>query len=84
MEELIRRARESIIDADEDEAMNLIREARARQLDVMELLRLGFAAGNNEVGSLFEAGQITAAGDHDRLYLTSTTYRKLYDQQSIS
>ena len=59
MEELIRRARESIIDADEDEAMNLIREARARQLDVMELLRLGFAAGNNEVGSLFEAGQIS-------------------------
>lgn len=59
MEELIRRARQSIIDADEDEAMNLIREARARQLDVMELLRLGFAVGNNEVGSLFESGQIS-------------------------
>lgn len=31
---------------------------------------------------LFEAGQITAAGDHDRLYLTSCVYRKLYDQQN--
>lgn len=33
---------------------------------------------------LFEAGQITAAGDHDRLYLTSGTYRKLYDQQAVT
>jgi subfamily B ATP-binding cassette protein MsbA len=31
---------------------------------------------------LFEAGQITATGDHDRLYLTSCVYRKLYDQQN--
>jgi len=32
---------------------------------------------------LFESGRITAAGDHDRLYLTSGVYRKLYDQQYI-
>jgi len=30
---------------------------------------------------LFEAGRITASGDHERLYLTSCVYRKLYDQQ---
>lgn len=30
---------------------------------------------------LFEAGRITATGDHDRLYLTSCVYKKLYDQQ---
>ncbi|HDQ41506.1 MAG TPA: ABC transporter ATP-binding protein [Desulfonatronum sp.] len=33
---------------------------------------------------LFEAGQITAAGNHDRLYLTSGVYRKLYDQQQMN
>ncbi len=32
---------------------------------------------------LFESGQITAAGDHDRLYLTSCVYRKLYAQQDM-
>lgn len=33
---------------------------------------------------LFEAGRITAAGDHERLYLSSGMYRKLYDQQYMT
>lgn len=59
MEELIRRACDSIIEADEEEAMRIIKEAADKQLDIMELLSRGFAAGNNEVGNLFESGQIS-------------------------
>lgn len=59
MEDLIKRACASIIDADEDEAMRIIKEATDRQLDVMLLLRDGFAQGNNKVGNLFEAGKIS-------------------------
>lgn len=32
---------------------------------------------------LFEAGRITAGGDHERLYLSSAVYRGLYDQQNM-
>ncbi|GAB6057301.1 ABC transporter ATP-binding protein [Desulfonatronum parangueonense] len=30
---------------------------------------------------LFESGQITHKGDHEKLYLTSAVYKRLYDQQ---
>jgi len=33
---------------------------------------------------LFESGQITAKGDHEKLYLTSNVYKKLYDQQYMT
>lgn len=33
---------------------------------------------------LFESGQITHRGDHEKLYLTSGVYKKLYDQQYMS
>jgi len=59
MQELIDRAKDSIIDANEEEAMNIIKEANGRKFDVMKLLRDGFSMGNNEVGRLFETGQIS-------------------------
>lgn len=59
MQELMNRARASIVDADEEAAIKIIKEAAARQLDIMELLRQGFAQGNNDVGGLFESGQIS-------------------------
>jgi len=59
MQELINRAKASIIDANEEEAMNIIKEANDKKFDVMRLLRDGFAMGNNEVGGMFETGQIS-------------------------
>ena len=59
MQELIKRAKISIVDANEEEAMNIIKEATDKKFDVMKLLRDGFAAGNNEVGCMFETGQIS-------------------------
>lgn len=59
MEELIKRARASIVNADEDEAMRIIKEATSMNVDLMSLLSDGFAQGNNEVGNLFESGKIS-------------------------
>ena len=59
MQELIDRAKASIINADEEEAMNIIKEANDQNFEVMKLLREGFAMGNNEVGCMFETGQIS-------------------------
>jgi ATP-binding cassette, subfamily B, bacterial MsbA len=33
---------------------------------------------------LFENGQIKATGDHEKLYITSSVYKKLYDQQYMA
>ncbi len=33
---------------------------------------------------LFQNGRIKAAGDHEKLYLTSNVYKKLYDQQYMA
>lgn len=57
-EELFLKARETIIDADEELAMRLIEAAYAEEFDLFELLREGFIPGNQAVGDLFESGSI--------------------------
>ena len=52
-------AKVSILQADEDQAMEVIKEAIAREMDLSELLRSGFGAGNTEVGNSFEKGTIS-------------------------
>ncbi len=52
-------AKVSILQADEDKAMEVIKEAIAREMDLSELLRSGFGAGNTEVGNSFEKGTIS-------------------------
>ncbi len=58
-EGLIKACHKAILDADEDRAMELIEEAVRIGLDLLELLRFGFNAGNREVSNLFERGEIS-------------------------
>ncbi len=58
-ERLMLAAKVSILQADEDKAMEVIDEAIAREMDLSELLRSGFGAGNTEVGNSFEKGNIS-------------------------
>lgn len=58
-EELIKIAHETIVDADEDRAMQVIDDALAEEMDIVEILREGFLEGNREVGDLFESGRIS-------------------------
>lgn len=56
--ELIKLAHDTIVEADEDKALQVIEEATAKGIDLLELLREGFAEGNREVGDLFESGSL--------------------------
>ncbi len=57
--ELIKNAHASIVDADEETAKRIIAEALINGMDIIEILREGFAAGNREVGDLFESGNVS-------------------------
>jgi len=57
--ELIKEARQTILDAEEDRALQIIDTALAEEIDILELLQEGFAAGNREVGDLFESGKLS-------------------------
>ena len=58
-DELIKIAHNTIVDADEEKAMQVIEDALASGMDLMEILRDGFAEGNREIGDLFEAGKLS-------------------------
>lgn len=58
-DDLFRDAARSIIDGDEDRAMELIKSAQNRGTDLIELLQKGFALGNLQVGEAFEKGEIS-------------------------
>ncbi|HZK02441.1 MAG TPA: cobalamin-dependent protein [Anaerovoracaceae bacterium] len=58
-ERLLLSAKISIMEADEDRAMELLDEAVSKEMDLSELLRFGFGAGNTEVGNHFELGRLT-------------------------
>lgn len=58
-DELIRIAHNTIVDADEEKAMWVIDEVLAAGIDIMEVLKDGFAEGNREIGDLFEAGKLS-------------------------
>lgn len=57
-DELIKIAHNTIVDADEEKAMQVIEESLASGIDIMEILRDGFAEGNREIGDLFESGKL--------------------------
>lgn len=57
--ELINEARQTILDADEDKALQIIDTALSEGLDILELVQEGFAAGNREIGELFESGKLS-------------------------
>jgi Predicted cobalamin binding protein len=56
--ELIKTAHNTIVEADEERAIHVIDEAVEQGIDLLELLREGFAEGNREVGGLFESGNL--------------------------
>jgi len=55
---LLAAAAQSIIEADEDRAMEIIAEAEAGGIDFVELLSDGFSAGMREVGDRFGSGEV--------------------------
>ncbi len=57
--ELFREARQTILDADEEKALQIIDTALEEGIDILELVQEGFAAGNREVGDLFESGKLS-------------------------
>lgn len=57
--ELLRDARQTILDADEEKALRIIETALNDNIDILELVQDGFAAGNREVGDLFESGKLS-------------------------
>jgi len=55
---LLESAAQSIIEADDERAMEIIAEAEAGGMDLMELLSSGFSAGMREVGDMFDTGEV--------------------------
>lgn len=53
-QELFRRAKDAIVDADEAKALRIIQEANENEVDLLDLLLVGFGAGNDEIGILFD------------------------------
>lgn len=58
-QELFRRAKDAIVDADEAKALRIIQEANENEVDLLDLLLVGFGAGNNEIGILFDQGTLS-------------------------
>lgn len=58
-QDLFRRAKEAIVDADEAKALRIIQEAKDAEFDLLDLLLSGFGAGNDEIGALFDRGALS-------------------------
>ncbi len=59
MDKLLELARESIVTANEEQALSAIESAAHMHMDLLELLRAGFGAGNWELAELFESGRLS-------------------------
>ena len=57
-EEIKEAAKQSIVEADEDMAMEALANAEAEGIDLVELLSQGYSAGMKELGDLFGMGEI--------------------------
>ncbi len=55
---LLTKAQESIIEVDEDLAMEVIKEAEAEGMSLLDLLAKGFSAGMRELGDRFGRGEV--------------------------
>ena len=52
------KAKDSILEADEDMAMEALQEAEAEGEDLTDLLKTGYSAGMQELGDLFGRGEV--------------------------
>lgn len=57
-EAILEAAKQSIVEADEDMAMEALANAEAEGMDFVELLSNGYSAGMKELGDLFGMGEI--------------------------
>lgn len=57
-DQVLEMAKQSIIEADEDMAMEALEAAEAEGVDLVELLSNGYSAGMKELGDLFGMGEI--------------------------
>lgn len=57
--DLINEARKTILDADEEKALQILQDATAEGMNILELVQDGFAEGNREIGDLFESGGLS-------------------------
>lgn len=57
-EAIMEAAKQSIVEADEDMAMEALANAEAEGLDMVDLLSNGYSAGMKELGDLFGMGEI--------------------------
>ena len=57
-EEIMEAAKQAIVEADEDMAMEALANAEAEGIDLVELLSQGYSAGMKELGDLFGMGEI--------------------------
>ncbi|HVI41151.1 MAG TPA: B12-binding domain-containing protein [Anaerovoracaceae bacterium] len=57
-EAILKDAFDSILDCDEDKAMDVIKAAEAEGIDNVELLTQGFSAGIKHLGDLFGRGEV--------------------------
>jgi len=74
-EEIIKIAHETIVDADENRAIQVIDDALKEGMDIVEILREGFLEGNKEIGDLFESGKISLP----ELIFSSEVMKKVID-----
>lgn len=58
-QELFKQAAEAIVEADEDRAFEIIDTAKAEGIDPLELLLVGFGAGDDVIGEQFDKGIIS-------------------------
>ena len=58
-QEIYDNAKRSIVDADEEKALDLVEIARNEGLDLLDLLINGFGVGNDELGKNFDKGVIS-------------------------
>lgn len=57
--DLYDRAREAIIEANEELAMEIVDRAKEANIDLFDLLLTGFSSGNEEIGERFESGELS-------------------------
>lgn len=58
MEELLKQAAQSVVDADKDAAVAVAEKAIAEGVDPVEMINNGYSAGMSEVGELFDSGEM--------------------------
>ena len=58
-QEFFDKAKKSIVDADEEKALDLVEAAQDAGVDLLDLLINGFGAGNDELGNNFDKGVIS-------------------------